>query len=36
MVVQHGNGRQVWENGNEYEGEWINGVMNGQGTYIDE
>jgi hypothetical protein len=29
----NGYGKQIWNDGSTYEGIWINGLMNGEGTY---
>ena len=31
--VQDGQGRYIWKNGNEYKGEWKNGVISGHGVF---
>ena len=31
-AVRHGYGKQVWKNGDRYEGEWSNDELSGQGV----
>ena len=31
---RHGHGKQVWEDGSVYEGEWRDDQMHGTGDYI--
>ncbi len=31
-MVQHGKGRQIWADGSEYDGMWVNGLQQGFGV----
>ena len=33
IKVQHGKGKQHWVDGADYEGEWRNGILQGDGVF---
>jgi hypothetical protein len=33
ILVKHGKGKQVWPDGVEYEGDWRNGMAEGEGVF---
>ena len=34
LFVPHGHGRQHWEDGSKYDGEWMDGKAEGRGTFV--
>ena len=35
-MLPHGYGKQQWEDGSKYDGEWIDGKAEGRGTFVYE
>ena len=33
LKIQHGKGKQIWSDGANYEGDWRNGILQGEGVF---